>query len=103
MNVGSPVDLAPVTAGPPVALQGLFVGPPAAPGGSDVQIQYVHTQTTPATVWTVVHDLGRRPSAVSVFNPDLSVEWVDFGIHHVDSSTLYVTADVAIAGIALVE
>lgn len=37
-------------------------GPPGPSGGG-----YEHTQATPATVWTVNHNLGRRPN-VAILN-----------------------------------
>lgn len=35
-----------------------YMGPPGPPGGGT----YMHTQTTPAAVWTAAHNLGRYPS-----------------------------------------
>jgi hypothetical protein len=36
-------------------------GPAGSPGPAGGAI-YTHTQSTPAAVWTVAHNLGRRPS-----------------------------------------
>lgn len=102
MNIGDPYELT-FAVGPPVPLQSVFVGPPSSPAGSAQQIQYVHTQTTPATVWTVVHNLGRRPSSVSVFSLDFAIQWDEFTVQHLDLNQLRVSADVAVSGIALIE
>lgn len=40
-------------------------GPPGPPGGA-----YAHTQATPATVWTITHDLGYDPGGVLVITTD---------------------------------
>lgn len=37
-------------------------GPPGAPGSAPQA--YEHDQVTPATVWTVVHNLGYRPNVL---------------------------------------
>lgn len=95
-----------ITVGTPVELDTVFVGEPVnfigIPGGEGITA-YTHTQTLAATVWTVNHNLGRYPAAVSVFNADFSVQWSDFSITHVTTSQLLITADVAISGKALVE
>lgn len=91
--------------GTPFELQGITVGPPVnfigIPGGAGIT-PYTHTQTIPATVWVVTHNLGRYPAAVSVFNDDFSVQWSDFVLTHVNTGTLHITADIAISGKALV-
>lgn len=38
---------------------------PAGPPGSGAA--FVHAQTTPASTWTIAHDLGRIPNAVTVY------------------------------------
>lgn len=77
-------------------------GPPGPPGSGGGIGEYVHTQTVPAAVWTVEHDLGRRPAAVTVFSADYSVEWSEFSIQHIDFTILLIAADVPISGVALV-
>lgn len=42
-------------------------GPPGPPGGS-TGATYTHTQSSPATVWTIAHNLGRYPSLTVVDN-----------------------------------
>lgn len=76
-------------------------GPPGPPGPAGSS-QYTHTQLLPATVWTVQHNLGRRPAAASVFSADYTVEFGGFAVQHVDLNTLYLSADLPISGVALV-
>lgn len=103
ISVGE-VTIGHITVGDPVVLSTISIGPPAPiSGGSSLQIQYVHTQADAATVWTVVHDLGRRPAAITVFSLDYATQWDEFSIQHVDATTLYIAADVPISGIALIE
>jgi len=92
-----------LTAGAPVELAGLTIGSPTAvvPSGGAIRA-YTHSQDDPATVWVVQHNLGRRPAAVTAFSADWSVQWDEFLVQHIDANLLYITADVAIAGKALV-
>lgn len=76
---------------------------PKEPGGAGFQISYAHTQSTPATVWTVQHNLGRRPSSITIFSLDYSQQFDGFSILHQDVNRLLVSADVAFSGIALIE
>ena len=48
---------------------------------------YTHTQTTPASTWSVNHGLGFRPSSVSVWIDD-EIRFAD--VTHVDTSNLTV-------------
>lgn len=84
----------------------ITVGEPftvVTPSGGRAPVTHIHVQELPATVWTVEHNLGRYPAAVSVFDDDLAIQWSEFGILHIDTNSLYVTADIAITGKALVE
>lgn len=38
-------------------------------GGGGEPTVYEHTQATPSASWTVNHNMGRRPAAVSVLSP----------------------------------
>lgn len=73
-----------------------ITGPESA-GSSD----YRHDQTTPATVWTITHNLGRYPSSVSLHSPDLSEEYWGFNVQHLDINSLRVATEISIAGVAL--
>lgn len=37
---------------------------PQGPSGAAASVFYVHTQATPASVWTINHNLGGQPTAV---------------------------------------
>lgn len=73
-----------------------------AGGGGGGSGSYVHTQTIAQTVWTVTHNLGRRPAAVSVFSADYLIQWDEFIVSHVDVNNLSITTDSPIAGVALI-
>lgn len=107
IDVSGSIDLSSIDVGGPIALSTIGVGSPstvvAPSGGGSTIISYTHDQEIPSTVWTVQHNLGRYPAAVSVFSNDLSVEWSEFGVLHIDLNSLYITADIAIAGKAFVE
>ena len=49
---------------------------------------YTHTQSSPASTWTVNHNLGRIPAAVSVLSVG-GVE-VEAGVTHVSNNQLVV-------------
>ncbi len=54
-----------------------------APGTGDAH--YVHAQNTPTNLWTVTHNLAKRPS-VTVF--DSAGTQVEGDVTHLDTSTL---------------
>ena len=60
-------------------------------------IAYVHTQATPATTWTINHNLGRYPS-VELFNSGM--QEIDAEIAHPSTNQTVVTLIPAIAGLA---
>lgn len=72
-------------------------GIPGAPGGGGFRWD----QTIPSTVWTITHNLGRYPAVVTVHSADLSISYAEFGVQHLDTSTLRISMDVALAGTAL--
>jgi len=43
-------------------------GEPGAPGVPGAGFNYIHTQTAPATVWTIDHNLGGKPNVALVDN-----------------------------------
>jgi hypothetical protein len=76
---------------------------PQGPGGADgVQpeeiaalVSYRHTQNTPLTTWTVVHNLGFYPN-VTVFNS--ASDQVEGSVIHNDSNSLTITFSTALSG-----
>lgn len=68
-------------------------GPTGAPGGS----RYTHTQNTPASVWTVQHDLGYEPLFATVIVADEDITWA-VEILHVDLNMLTVNFSQPVAG-----
>lgn len=96
VEVSDPIELAGITVGDPSTVV-------APSGGGSPITSYTHIQELPATVWTVHHNLDRYPAAVSVFSDDLATQWSEFGVLHIDMNSLYITADIAISGKALVE
>lgn len=62
-------------------------------GGSDVS--YVHDQLTPATTWTVAHNLGQWPS-VTVVDSGGNLVWGD--IDYVNDNTVTVSFSVSFGG-----
>lgn len=71
----------------PLDLAQVIVGLAGPPGGTT----YIHTQTIAAAVWTVAHNLGRRPSVAITDHlgnqiwPD--VRWVDDNLVQVTHGT----------------
>lgn len=68
-------------------------GPAGAPGGT----RYNHTQTSPAPVWTVQHNLGYEPLfATVVINGEDVTDGSD--IFHIDTNNLTVSFSEPVAG-----
>lgn len=72
------------------------VGPPGPAGGEAFQF----SQITPATVWTINHNLGRYPGLVQLYTSDLSANYGEFVVQHLDVNTLRVSMETPTAGIA---
>jgi hypothetical protein len=70
-------------------------------GGGEGPGQYEHVQNVAQSVWTVSHQLGFRPSAVSMFSLDFSQEYDGFAVQHIDVNNLVISMDVPTAGRAL--
>lgn len=63
---------------------------------------YVFTQSIPQSVWTVPHNLGVYPAAVSIFSTDMTMQYDEFSIRHTDENNLLVSMDSPTAGKALI-
>lgn len=76
---------------------------PQGPGGVDgVQaddvvglVSFTHTQSSPLTTWTVVHNLNFFPN-VTVF--DSGESQIEGSVLHIDETTLSITFSTAISG-----
>jgi hypothetical protein len=68
---------------------------PQGPGGSGTA--YVHTQASPATTWTINHNLGFRPSVELL---DSGSQEIDGAIAHPTVNQTVVTLNPATAGLA---
>ena len=92
--VGETVVVALTAVGPqgPAGAQ-VEVGPPGPSGGT----LYVHTQSTPATVWTINHNLGFRPSVELIYSGS---QEIDGDISHPTVNQTVVTLNPATAGLA---
>jgi hypothetical protein len=71
-------------------------GEPGAPGSAPQS--YVHTQSTPAAVWTINHNLGYRPGGILIEDSGGNT-WIG-DVDHVDDNTLTVTFTAAFGGFA---
>ena len=84
--------------GPVVAMFAQIV----AGGGGGGIANFVFTQSTPQSVWTVAHNLGQYPSAVSVFSADMQTQFDEFSVRHTDVNNLLVSMDTPSAGVAVI-
>lgn len=94
------VRIDPATAQGPAGPQGPAGAPgsPGAPGAAGVDATYRHQQFTPATTWTVNHNLGKRPT-IDIF--DSAGDAVDTDFHHVDDNTVTINFTAATGGEAI--
>lgn len=58
---------------------------------------YTHTQTVAATTWTVIHNMGRKPSVEIV---DSTGVLVSAEVLHLDNNTTQINCSPALAGVA---
>lgn len=82
------------------ALTGNIQGPEGDQGDtgpSGAALNYTHTQAVPASVWTVIHNLGKRPS-VTIF--DSANDEVEGDIVHNSVNQLTLTFSAAFGGVA---
>ncbi len=73
--------------------------PDSVVGGGDKE--YVHTQSTPAFIWTVVHNLGTYPTVSCMDNTVLPIQEFEGEVDYVDLNTLTVTFNELSVGIAV--
>ena len=78
-------------------------GPPGpGGGGGGGPAGYLHTQTTPASVWTVTHNLGRRALDLVVYSADYSVQWDNVMLTPTSPTQCTLTFDAPTAGVAYI-
>jgi len=83
-----------------VAVQNGFIGTEeewlASLSSGGVRPYTTWDQTTPATEWVVVHNLGYNPGGVAVVNSANEKVWAPF--RYVDNNTLIITMSAAMSG-----
>ena len=72
---------------------------PIGPAGPSTAVFYTHTQGSPASVWTVNHNLGGYP-AVVVF--DSANNQCEGSISYTNTTTLTLTFTAAFSGVAYI-
>ena len=75
-----------------------MVGEQGPSGASQSTLrEHTHQQATPATVWTINHDLGFRPA---VYVTDSAGDECEGDVDHLSSNSLTITFSAAFAGTA---
>jgi hypothetical protein len=74
---------------------------PVPGGGSGGGASFEHVQTIAQSVWSVTHNLGFRPPAVSLFSLDYGTEYDEYTVFHVNANQLTISMDNPTAGRAL--
>jgi hypothetical protein len=93
VNAPAVVEVQPVAA--PATVE-VFSGPLTINGGSDDKT-YSHNQSSPSAVWSITHNLGKKPS-VAVFD---SAGDQCFGeINHTSNNSLTITFSASFSGAA---
>lgn len=72
-------------------------GPPGPPGDGG---GYLHTQTTPASNWTIPHGLNRPIVGALVYSLDLSIQYSNVFVEHLSPDTCRLWVSPALTGIA---
>jgi hypothetical protein len=96
VNVTAVTNTVTVTEGDTTVVTVTTAGP-QGPGGGGGAAAYVHTQASPATTWTINHNLGFRPSVELL---DSGSQEIDGDIAHPTINQTVVTLNPATAGLA---
>ena len=96
VNVTAVTNTVTVTEGDTTVVTVTTAGP-QCPGGGGGAAAYVHTQASPATTWTINHNLGFRPSVELL---DSGSQEIDGAIAHPTVNKTVVTLNPATAGLA---
>lgn len=94
--IGEPGGVAPLNSSGKVPAQYL----PAASGGAAPWLK--HVQDVPQAVFTVEHDFGREPAAVSLYSLDLARRFEGYDVAHLDLNRVRISMDVPTACVALI-
>lgn len=84
----------------PLDAQALDVLAHGAGGGGSPS--FVFTQSIAQSVWTVAHNLGEYPAAVSIFSADWALQFDEFSVRHTDVNNLLISMDTPTAGKAVI-
>jgi hypothetical protein len=76
---------------------GPVIHPAYPPEGGVGDLNYLHVQNTPASIWSIVHNLGKRPS-VSVM--DSAGTLVIGQVIYIDDSALEIHFSAPFGGVA---
>jgi hypothetical protein len=95
VNVTAVTNTVTVTEGDTTVVTVTTAGPQGPGGGAGAA--YVHTQASPATTWTINHNLGFRPSVELL---DSGSQEIDGDIAHPTVNQTVVTLNPATAGLA---
>lgn len=72
-------------------------GPPGPPG-NDGGAEYIHTQSSPSSSWTVPHGLGKQIVNATVYSLDLATQYDGVFVEYVDDNTSRLWLSPPIAG-----
>ena len=95
VNVSAVTNTVTVTEGDTTVVTVTTAGPQGPGGGAGAA--YVNTQASPATTWTINHNLGFRPSVELL---DSGSQEIDGDIAHPTTNQTVVTLNPATAGLA---
>jgi hypothetical protein len=96
VNVSAVTNTVTVTENGDTTVVTVTTAGPQGPGGG-AGAAYVHTQASPATTWTINHNLGFRPSVELL---DSGSQEIDGAIAHPSVNQTVVTLNPASAGLA---
>jgi hypothetical protein len=96
VNVTAVTNTVTVTEGDTTVVTITTAGPQGPSGGGGAAA-YVHTQASPATTWTINHNLGYRPTVELL---DSGSQEIDGAISHPTVNQTVVTLNPATAGLA---
>lgn len=86
LEVATPeVDVTPDSDGAHVVV--VAVPGPPGPQGEGGGVEYIHTQASPSSSWTVPHGLGKQIVTATVYSLDLATQYDGVFVEYVDDNT----------------